>query len=154
MNKTYLIFNYSKEVSAYASSSSVNDCDCSYSKFCYEPHGHIITGNLDIVKKGPKYRISSDIDFDLCNKELADGLLKYSKHWCVREGVDAYVLHPWLLKISQLVHNRINFFVTNPLMIPKYKISLTSSIKKALRNIHEKYVLVPADKAANNVIVI
>jgi len=41
-----------------------------------------------------------------------------------------------------------------PLMIPKYKMSLTSSIKKALSNIHEKYVLVPADKAANNVIIV
>jgi len=46
---------------------------CSKSKFCYKPHSHIITGNLDIVrnvelrkllKKGPKYRVSSDIDFD------------------------------------------------------------------------------------------
>jgi len=107
-----------------------------------------------LLKKGPNYRISSDIDFDLCKTELADGLLKYSQQWCVREGVEANVLHPWLLKMSQLVHNRINFFVSNPLMVPKSKISLTSSIKKALNNIHEKYVLVPADKAANNVIVI
>jgi len=45
-------------------------------------------------------------------------------------------------------------FVSNPLMLPKNKMSLTSSIKKALNNIHEKYVLVPADKAANNVIFI
>ena len=76
-------------------------------------------------------------------KKLADGLLKYSKQWCVREGVEAYVLHSWL-------------FVSNPLMIPKYKMSLTSSIKKArtCSNNHEKYVLVPADKAANNVIIV
>jgi len=73
-------------------------------------------------------------------KIIADGLLKYSKHWCVGEGVEAYVLHPWL-------------FVSNPLMIPKNKMSLTSSIRKARSNIHEKYVLVPADKAANNVII-
>jgi len=31
-------------------------------------------------------------------KKLPDGLLKYSKQWCVREGVDANVLHPWLYK--------------------------------------------------------
>ena len=77
-----LIFNYSKVVSAYPSS-SVNDCDCSNSKFCYKPHDRIITGNFEIVrhaelrkllKKGPKYQISYDIDFDLCKKELADGL--------------------------------------------------------------------------------
>ena len=83
----------------------VNDCDCSNNnnKFCNRPHGHIITGNLDIVRhdklrkllnEGPKYRISSDIDFDFCQKDLADCLLKYSKQWCVREGVDANVLHP------------------------------------------------------------
>jgi len=133
------------------------------SKFCYKPHGHIITGNLDFVKhiqlrkllkKGPKYRISSDVDFESCKKELADGLLKYSKQWCVREGVDANALHPWLLKISQLVQKRINFFVSNPLMIPKNKLSLTPSIKTALSKIHDTYVLVPADKAANNVIIV
>ena len=32
--------------------------------------------------------------------------------------------------------------------------SLTSSIKKALSNIHERYVLVPTDKAANNNVII
>ena len=101
-------------------------------------HGTIAASVLlKLLKKGPKYRISSDIDFDLCKKELADGLLKYSKQWCVNEGVDADVLHPWLLKISQLVHNRIHFFVSNPLMVPKSKISLTSSIKKALSNMKE-----------------
>ena len=38
---------------------------CKESKFCYEPHGHVITGNLrlienarlmELVAKGPKYR--------------------------------------------------------------------------------------------------
>jgi len=68
--------------------------------------------------------------------------------------VDANALHPWLLKISQLVQKRINFFVSNPLMIPQNKLSLTSSIKTALCKIHDTYVLVPADKAANNVIIV
>ena len=62
-------------------SSSVNNCDCFNSKFCYKPHGHIITGNLDIarhaelrkllLKKGPKYRISSDIDFGFMQKRTS-----------------------------------------------------------------------------------
>ena len=39
-------------------------------------------------------------------------------------------------------------------MIPKNKLSLTPSIKTALSNIHDTYVLVPADKAANNVIIV
>jgi len=32
--------------------------------------------------------------------------------------------------------------------------SLTSSFKKALSNIYETYMLVPADKAANNVMIV
>jgi len=43
-----LIFIYGNVVSAYASSSSVNDCV--NSKFCCKPHGHIITGHFDIVR--------------------------------------------------------------------------------------------------------
>jgi len=124
---------------------------------CVQQHNLLVVTHIQLrklLKKGPKYRISSDIDFESCKKELADSLLKYSKQWCVREGVDANALHPWLLKISQLVQKRINFFVSNPLMIPKNKLSLTPSIKTAFSKIHDTYVLVPADKAANNVIIV
>ena len=40
-------------------------CQCKESKFCYEPHGYVITGDLrvienarlrELVAKGPKYR--------------------------------------------------------------------------------------------------
>ena len=40
-------------------------CLCKESKFCYEPHGHVITGDLrvignvrlrELIAKGPKYR--------------------------------------------------------------------------------------------------
>ena len=45
--------------------SNPQTCQCKESKFCYEPHGHVITGNLrvienaklrELVAKGPKYR--------------------------------------------------------------------------------------------------
>ena len=39
-------------------------------------------------------------------------------------------------------------------MIPKNKLSLTPSIKTVLSKIHDTYVLDPADKAANNVIIV
>ena len=50
-------------VSEYLSNSQT--CQCKKSKFCYEPHGHVITGDLrvienaklrELVAKGPKYR--------------------------------------------------------------------------------------------------
>jgi len=38
--------------------------------------------------------------------------------------------------------------------MPKNKLSLTPSIKTALSEIHDTYVLVPADKAASDVVVV
>ena len=45
--------------------SNPQTCQCKESKFCYEPPGHVITGELkvieneklrELVAKGPKYR--------------------------------------------------------------------------------------------------
>ena len=62
------IFNFAPalsnlNVSEYLSNSQT--CQCEESKFCYEPHAHVITGDLrvienailrELVSKGPKYR--------------------------------------------------------------------------------------------------
>ena len=53
--------------------------------------------------KGHNYRVSFYINVD-----AKRGLLKYSKHWCKREGVDANGLHSRLLTLSQQLQNRIN----------------------------------------------
>ena len=63
-------------------------------------------------------------------------------------------LKDWNLNIFKIIDRRISFYSQNTNMLPrKPKISyryLTSGIQKFLR----KYVLVPADKAANNVVVV
>ena len=50
-----------------------SSCDCESSTFCYEPHGHVITGDLRIIsnrtlrrllEKGPKYREQNIIDWE------------------------------------------------------------------------------------------
>ena len=57
--------------------------NCINSKFCYEPAGHIITGNLtiisdprirSIISKSPKYRLPSQIDFNKCGEEITVAL--------------------------------------------------------------------------------
>ena len=62
------VFNYNQilqnnNLNGYRNASSL--CDCESSTFCCEPHGHVITGDLGIVRnrtlwslleKGPKYR--------------------------------------------------------------------------------------------------
>ena len=53
-----------------------------------------------------------------------------------------------------LVDSRINFYKTNEhLLPPKPRISLRH-LKKGIQEFHSKFVLVPADKAANNIIIV
>ena len=75
--------------------------DFKNSKFCYEPAGNIITGNLKIISdsrmrsiiiKGPKYRFPSQIDFNKCREGIAVALNEFYKPWCRREHVECNLL--------------------------------------------------------------
>ena len=60
-----------------------NPCACKQSNFLYQPLGHVITGDLRVIKykklrnliaKGPNYREQNNIDWDLCHKLCLDGI--------------------------------------------------------------------------------
>ena len=79
-----LIFNYNSVVSDPDILNTLPDtCNCSSSKFCYKPFGHIVTGNLDVISnvklrcvisKGPKYRLPQDNNFEKCFTNIEDSL--------------------------------------------------------------------------------
>ena len=57
----------------------------------------MITGNLNvipdsrvrnIISKGPKSRLPSNIDFPKCHWEIAASLNDFSNRWCKRENVE------------------------------------------------------------------
>ena len=67
------LFNFSPALSNLIVSENFSNpqtCQCKVSKFCYKPHGHVMTGDLrvilnaklrEIVAKGPKYREPKDM---------------------------------------------------------------------------------------------
>ena len=79
---TVIVFNYNQalrniDLDDYRNASS--SCDCQSSTFRYEPHGHVIIGDLRIgrntklrrlLEKGPKYREQNNIDWHLNKKIL------------------------------------------------------------------------------------
>ena len=159
-----IIFNYNKIVSDLdVNINTPNVCECKDSKFCYSEAGHIITGNFDIVKdkrirnlflKGPKYRISSDIDFNACRVQIAESIDSFCVKWCKRENADLKALSSWKRTIFNIIDSRIKFYKTNEhLLPPKPKFTLRH-LKREIQEFHSKYVLVPADKAANNIIIV
>ena len=62
-------------------------------------------------------------------------------------------LKDWKLNIFKIIDRRISFYSQNTNMLTrKHKIS-HRYVKLGIQEFHRKYVLVPADKAANNVLV-
>ena len=58
----------------------------------------------------------------------------------------------WKLSIFNIVDKRIKFYSQNTNLLPPKPKSSLRHLKQGIQEFHRKYVLVPADKAANNVV--
>ena len=123
----------------------------------YKPHGHVITGDIRIVRnttlrclleKGPKYSEQKIIDWHLNKMILITAIDDYTKNWSKREGYHVSGLEE-LSETVKLISNRItNLQHRN--FGPCHKILEDKHIKTYLTELQSKYVLVPVDKAGNN----
>ena len=90
------------------------------------------------------------IDFQKCREKIAASLNEFCNRWCKREHVECDALKDWKLNIFK----RISFYSQNTTMLPrKPKISYRY-LKSSIEQFHRKYVLLPEEMAANNVIVV
>ena len=108
-----------------------------------------------LVGKGPNFREAMSINWNKCKKEIQIGLdssmeriVSTNPKVTMKEFVD------WKRKILQQVHNktislkhRIKVHKINPIL-------KQDALIECLNELHEKYVLVPIDKAANNIAII
>ena len=94
------------------------------------------------------------IDFQKCREKNAGCLNEFCNGWCKREHVECEALKDWKVNIFKVIDRRISFYFQNTYMLPrKPKISYRY-LKSDIEEFHREYVLVPTDKAANNVIVV
>ena len=63
-------------------------------------------------------------------------------------------LKEWKRSIFTIVDKRIKFYSQNTNLLPPKPKSSFRHLKQGIQEFHRKYVLVPADKAANNVVVV
>ena len=88
------------------------------------------------------------------SQKIAGSLNKFCNLWCKREHVECGALKDWKLNIFKIISRRISFYSQNTYMLPcKPKISYCY-LKSGIEEFDRKYALVPADKAANNVVVV
>ena len=159
-----ITFNYNQVTSDPDVLSSIQPSwSCADSPFLYPPAGHVVTGDLTCIpdkglrslfKKGPKYRLPSRIDFTECRVIVEDALQKYCKRWSKKEGVGVHALNDWNNEFLRIIDIRIDNFTKQPHLFKQPSSRSVKSLKKKMEKLHRKYVFAPADKAANNVIII
>ena len=111
-------------------------CKCAFRIDCTAVVGHnlgVWIYNLDIVE---------------------DALQTYCKRWSKKEGVGVHALNDWKNEFLRIIDIRIDNFTKHPHLFKQPSSRSVKSLKKKMEKLHRKYVFAPADKAANNVIII
>ena len=135
-------------------------CSCHLSEFKDPHHQHIITGDLSIVEniklrkllsRGPKYRESKQLNFELARKEILKGIDKCIDTYCDRHRLNKAVLHAWRTEVLKGIDDRIKTVVPSLKIDPVSETLKDPACRRYLANLHEKFVIAPIDKATGNV---
>ena len=161
------IFNYRQTVEAidFSDPSTFRDmeCDCANSPFLNDHHKHIVTGDLRIIEnkllkellsKGPNFREPKPIDFQKCLTAIRSGVEMCAEDMAAAMKVDPDALLPWVNMIFSKVNTIIASNTPKILNSSPKSVLKQNSVKQYLSDLHTRYVIVPIDKAANNVSII
>ena len=157
------IFNYksfiqSFNIDAFLADNTILPCDCHNSPFVNYDHNHVITGNLEIVSnpllrnmlsKGPKYREPVRFSCRKARIEIINGIDNCISSWSNRASVSERVFDDWRSTLIQKIDNRILSLSNNHKQLKS--IFEDVDVQNCLSNLQHRYVMVPIDKAANNV---
>ena len=106
-----------------------------------------------LICKGTINRFPLPTDFKTCRGDIAGALQEFCNRWCKQEHVESYASNSWKLNIFENIAGRIFYCNNLDLLSPKPKFTLRN-LKKGVQEFNTRCVLAPADKAANNVVVI
>ena len=158
------LFNYKEfvqsiDIDAFLADQSSLPCDCDQSSFLNHDHGHIVTGDLNIItdlnlrnliSKGPKYREPLPFSCVKAKSEILAGLDNCILSWSKKAGLSHIAFDDWKSTIISKIDDRISSLVAKN-NTSKFSTLKTNSASNCLADLHSKYVMVPIDKAANNV---
>ena len=159
------LFNYKEfvqtlDVDSFLQDNTILPCDCINSPFVDPYHNHILTGNLNIISdsklkgliaKGPKYREPLPFSLEKAKAEILLGLDSCIDTWSSKTGLSKTVFHDWRGNIISNIDGRISSFRPKKNRNKHRSILKLEPSKECLSDLHSKYVMVPIDKAANNI---
>ena len=102
----------------------------------------VYLSHMHILLKGPSFRKQMNINWNRVESFCMDGVR------------DVRVLADWEYEINAFIKERITYLKKNHVRWRKLQVLRTSKHLEYLNDFHKHYVLVPADKAGSNIIVV
>ena len=138
-------------------------CNCENSEFCDPEHKHVVTGDLRIItnaklrklfSKGPNYREHKTLNYQKCKQSIDSSITSYIDSLSVKYKLPAQDFFAWKSKILNIVEHKIQVLKTKKVPCTTKPILQDHGVQAALVEIHNNFVIVPIDKATNNVAII
>ena len=138
-------------------------CDCADSEFCDPHHKHIVSGDLRIItntklrklfSKGPNYREPTTLNYRKCKQSIESSLTSSISNLATKYDLSIESFSAWKSKILKLVDDRVKILKSRRVPGITKPILQDEDAVKSLSDLHSKFVVVPIDKAANNVALI
>ena len=144
-------------------SNSLFPCTCSESIFSDPHHGHIVTGDLRIIEnsklrklfsKGPNYRENKTVNYNKCLKEITTALDTCVSSMAGKYQLEVKVFDNWKALVLGRVVDKIRKLKISRRPQQTKPVLKDENVIQYLKDLHSRYVIVPIDKAANNVSII
>ena len=141
----------------------LHTCDCSSSEFVDHSHGHVLTGDLriienihlrELIQKGPNYREPRPINWKRCRDTIKTGLDECSERMLSGKDIQSEQMAPWKNEILRKVDDKIRSLKSRIHPKKTKQILKRPDVVEYLDKLHKKFVLVPIDKAGNNIAII
>ena len=94
------------------------------------------------------------MDLNKSHEKIAGTLQEFCNRWCKREHSEFNALNTWKINTFKTFDSRISFYCNNLDLLPPKPKCTFGNLKKGGREFHRKFVSAPADKAANNTVVV
>ena len=140
---------------------SIKFCCNKYdNSFINNHYGHIITGNLKIVNnerlrqlisKGPKYREPKQISFEEAREGIQTGIEQFIERILNNKGIHKNHISEWKSHVMASVKGKIQTLKNKIKCRSVKSIFSEHGVKNIMFSLKEDFVIVPIDKAANNV---
>jgi hypothetical protein len=104
-----------------------------------------------LVRKGPKFRESRSFNWRQNFVSIMNSVEDYAKRWAKREKEELDTLSEWVKSIRGMLKSRIRNIKSKVRTIYPSVFS-EPEVRNELQRLHEEFVLVPADKACNNIV--